>query len=431
MLRLQSALCGTDGHATQIGDSSDDSLFPLDGGSGGNASALREIERALFESELAIVADGHPGRTRAWWLLGGRLAPTPRDAAMAAMVALEEGGIVVFGEDGDATRCTLRTGPVAGTRYLPGHQHADALSVTLTRRGIPLLVDAGTCSYRFHASDKKSGGVNWRSHFAGARAHNGLVVEGHDPYGQMRGDFRSTGRLPEVSRTGSANGRELSFHEARLDAHEHFPGWTRGVVHLRDVALIVYDCVTAGMVHTPMHFAFQWAPQCEVVHSEDMRVIARASGIGVHLAWSQGLGPGDVVCGREHPTNGWVSPAYGERVPAPQLLVPVTHASELTAFALAGDEGTRTLAVECEAPATSVRAFRIVSDMGVELVLLNLGSPVETVEAYGIAFEGCAAWIRIPDTGRPSVHWLQGRACVAPQWSIRYAFPAPVSEFAG
>lgn len=430
MLRLQSALCGPDGRAVQIGDSSDDPLFPLDDSVGGNAAALREIERGLFEPDRASIANGHPARIRAWWLLGGKLAANACEPVMTSTIILGKGGLVVFSEDDEETRCTLRLGPMAGTHYLPGHQHADALSVTLTRRGTPLLVEAGTCTYRFREPRGNPRRVNWRAYFAGADAHNGLVVRGRDPYGRMRGDFRPKGRLPEVSSTRFAAGRHLAFHEASLHAHERYPGWARGVVHLRGVALIVYDRLDAVAVRLPMHFAFQWAPECELVRLDNAGVTARVAGVGVHLAWSRGLGQAEIICGREHPTNGWVSPSYGECVAAPQLLVPVTTESVLTAFALIGEERTRILAVQCEMPSARVCVFQLVTDVGLELVLLNLGAPTETIETQGITFEGRIAWIRIPSAGQPSVRWLDGRLCVANQWAIQYALPATVAEFA-
>lgn len=431
MLCLQAALSGPDGYAAQIGDSSDDPLFPLDGCAGGNAAALREIHRALFEPERASIADAHPARVRAWWLLDGRLAPKPAFPAKAAVAALNQAGIVVFGEDDEATRCTLRVGPMAGTHYLPGHQHADAMTVTLVRRGVPLLVDAGTYSYRFHATSDVPGAVNWRAYFAGPQAHNGLVVDDRDPLGRMHGDFRPNGRLPEVSPSGSASGRTFSFYEACLDAHGRYPGWARGVVHLSGVALIVYDRLTGAETGTPMHFAFQWAPRCELTHAASAQITALSDGVGVHLAWSEGLGPGEIVCGREHPTNGWVSPAYAERVAAPQLLVRTTGRADLTAFTLVGEETTRGVTVQCEAPSATTRWLRIVTDSAIDIVLLNLGPATRSVEAHGVAFEGRAAWIRVPNAGRPSVRWLEGRACAAPQWSIQYAFSTPVADFDG
>jgi hypothetical protein len=432
MLDLQSALCGTDGNAAQIGDSSDDSLFPLDGAAGGNAAALREIGRAIFTPERASVGENCAGRTRAWWLLGGRRAPAaaPCTDRTGRFIARNRGGIVVFSENDEASRCTFRLGPMIGTQYLPGHQHADALSVTATHGGVPFLVDAGTCTYRFRRPDAKPEDVNWRAYFAGAQAHNGLVVEDDDPFGRMRGDFRPTDRLPEVSTVGSGAGRDLAFYEARLSAHRPFPDWRRGVIHLRGVGFIVYDSIRDLASQAPAHFAFQWAAHCEIDRASDGHVDVRARGKALRFAWSAGLGSPAIVCGRVHPTNGWMSPAYGERLPAPQLLVPITREAGHTAFVLDLEEASQGLRVECER-SDDARIFRLVRDDGtVDIVLLNSGSIAQPITADGCTFEGRIAWIRIRHRERPSVRWVEGRSLSAPRWSVRHAFSETVPDFA-
>jgi hypothetical protein len=431
MLDLQSALCGTDGNAAQIGDSSDDSLFPLDGADGGNAAALREIGRAIFTPERASVGENCSGRTRAWWLLGGRRAAAAASStdSTGQFTALNRGGIVVFSENDEASRCTFRLGPMSGTQYLPGHQHADALSVTATHGGVPFLVDAGTCTYRFRRPDAKPEDVNWRAYFAGAQAHNGMVIEDDDPFGRMRGDFRPADRLPEVSTVGSCAGRDLAFYEARLSAHRHFPDWRRGVIHLRGVGFIVYDSIQHLTSQAPAHFAFQWAAHCEIDRASDWHVDVRARGKALRLAWSAGLGSPAIVCGRLNPTNGWVSPAYGERLPAPQLLVPITRDAGHTAFVLDLEESSQALRVECET-SDHARIFRLVRDASVDIVLLNSGSIDEAITADGCTFEGRIAWIRIRHRERPSVRWVEGRSLSAPRWSVRHAFSETVPDFA-
>jgi uncharacterized heparinase superfamily protein len=52
------------------------------------------------------------------------------------------------------------------------HGHADALSITLSKKGTPLLVDSGT--YRYN------GVPAWRRHFRGTRAHNTVTFDDQD-----------------------------------------------------------------------------------------------------------------------------------------------------------------------------------------------------------------------------------------------------------
>src|SRR5262249_4817471 len=82
-----------------------------------------------------------------------------------------------------------------------GHAHSDALSVDLTVRGRPLLIDPGTGTYTI---DRAA-----RDRYRSARMHNTVVIDGRDPStpaGPFHWHSRADARVL-VARAG----RELDF----------------------------------------------------------------------------------------------------------------------------------------------------------------------------------------------------------------------------
>jgi hypothetical protein len=80
----------------------------------------------------------------------------------------EAGYVILRGEAGDFL--CFDAGPL-GPAHLPGHGHADALSLVLCHKNQPVIVDPGVYSYH----DK-----TWRDHFRSTRAHNTVCLDGQD-----------------------------------------------------------------------------------------------------------------------------------------------------------------------------------------------------------------------------------------------------------
>ena len=97
MLRMQAELCGPDVDLPDIGDRSDDPIFPLDSTGGEAAGAFREIYRALFAPDMLPVDQGHPCVERAFWLLGGRLATSEQPGQELRFTDYPDSGIVMPG----------------------------------------------------------------------------------------------------------------------------------------------------------------------------------------------------------------------------------------------------------------------------------------------------------------------------------------------
>ena len=424
MLRLQSDLSGPDGNAPAIGDGSEDRVFALDAGRGPLAPAFREILRALFDATVPPVAHDQPSIEWAFWLLGGHLPEPTREVEARSFALYPDSGIAIFFDDAEATRCTFRTGPMPHVNSVAGHAHADLLSIALVWHGAPVLVDAGTLTYRFGSDDSAQPAVNWREYFMGPRAHNGLTLDGLDPLGPLRGDFRGTGKPSTVVHIASGERDGLAFLEAEMQPAHGYPKLRRGVIHLPGVGFVVYHLLPAG--DREISAQFQFAADCDVVSHDDNGLHVRCGPSELALAWSPELAAPQIARGSRHPVSGWLSPAYGRRVEAPQLVLRALRERSLGAVALLGYSVAQAAVIDCAQPTSESRAVRIRTARACHYVLLNVdpapSAALAPIDAWDVRFRGRLLWARVAPGDPPRVRWIDGFSCdVAGHGSLRPA----------
>lgn len=414
MLRFQIDLAGPECRAAPFGNATDDPLFPLSPDEGWACGALREAYRALFDPALAPAPAGDRSVERSYWLMGGRLARSKPAATQPSYTLYPHGGFYILADTDPGSRLVFRTGPAAGGRVMGGHMHADLLSVTLSLGGKPVLVDPGTYSYRLQARDARHDADGWRSHFAGAQAHNGPSIAGRDPLGELTGDFRASEPATTAQLSAIHAAQPLRWIEATLAGDMAYSGLRRGVVHVSDRYWIVYDTRPAAHDAAVPRYHFQLAASLQLVAcaTESGRHVDIDGG-ALRLAWSAGLRSPTVLEGSLNPRGGWVSPAYGELVAAPQLVFDAANDAagfEPTTFALQGLAADRIESIECQQLDERGFAFRIQGPSFEDVVLLVHDATGPAVRAWGLAFEGAILWLRRSKEGWPvEVRWLAGR----------------------
>jgi len=215
-------------------------------------------------------------------------------------------GYTVLRGTGEAL-LTLDHGPL-GMAPLYNHGHADALSITLSIRGIPFLVDAGT--YRYN------GVPSFRRYFKGTRAHSTVVVDGLDQAVQVNGfvwDEPFSGRLERTDLTEAG-----LVIEASHDGYVRLDNPVRHVRSIRnapDGSWLITDLFQGTGLHT-FELNFHFHPEV-ALSEQDGGWLAERSGHRLRIE----LQNGSFSChqGEESPPLGWYSPAYNEKVPAPVL----------------------------------------------------------------------------------------------------------------
>jgi hypothetical protein len=316
------ALRRPDGSTPQIGDADGGWLLPL-------VPRAPDDLRGLFSTAAAFF--GRPDY--AWaagecapetpWLLGAAglaafdaLRPSPPDRETARVFA--DGGYVVMrsGWDREAHQLIFDAGPL-GCPLSGGHGHADLLAVQCSVFGEPGLLDPGTYCYAAEPG--------WRDFFRGASAHSTVLVDGMEqaiPAGPFAWERRPRARLSRFVTTGAFDCAEGEHHVYRrlADPVTH----RRRVIFVKPRYFVLVDELDGEREHR-IEIRFQFAP-LRVRLEPDLW--ARASGRGGRGFLIRAFAPaalGAVLrAGDLDPIQGWFSPDYGRRRPAPVLVYSAT-----------------------------------------------------------------------------------------------------------
>lgn len=411
LLAYQCAMTGPEACPLPIGNAIEDALFPLDAGEAWCPGSLRELYRALFDPRLSPAPAEDETIVRAFWLLGGRLAPCQNEGTLIPLPTnFMQAGLHVMADDRLDARLIFRTGPAPGTALAAGHMHADLLAIYVNLQGRPLLVDAGTYSYRRHSSDAwGADDPHWRSYFAGPQAHNNLSIGNEDPLDRLTGDFRKRD-VPSRIHVAHGTGGGLSFVEGIVQSTGPYDGLRRTCIHVEGEYWIILDSKpVASDPARPCWLGFQFAPSV-VLKQSGHRISAnfRDGTAMVFMTPCTTQRKPQLLFESTNPIGGWVSMRYGERQGAVQLRYPAFD--ESCAFSLLLSTDTRHRDVEfvrnqCLADGSWLIQLR---SQNTEdwIVYQHAASTHGTFDAEGIAFDGRLLWIRIVDGRARALRWL-------------------------
>jgi hypothetical protein len=318
MLECLQSIARPDGTIPLLGDDDGGCLLHLDGRGGQDIRAPLATAAALFnDPEFAFGAQGPSAELV--WLLGPEGATRWRALQARApgvgSRAFIVGGLFVMRDrwSADANVMVLDGGPHGASNC--GHAHADALSFDLTVDGLPVLVDPGTFTY----TDAK-----WRDSFRSTAAHNAVSVNGESS-SEMLGPFawRSIAATTLERWHASAvidyfEGTHNGFERPNLHADV-----ARRVLYAKSGYWIVRDLVTATS-RFEAAATLQCAAGLTLEAGTDQAFTVRSADrevLRIHV-----LGP-ELTSAIE---PGWVSPAYGVKVPTPRLRVNVHGAGPTT-----------------------------------------------------------------------------------------------------
>ncbi len=318
LLEFIAALIDSQGHVPAYGDSDDAVIVRFDPSQNTNPyQSLLATGSVLFKRpDFKRKAGRFDDKSR--WLLGDAAAeqfaalpniPTPERARRAFPV----GGYYVLGR-GFGTpleiRAVVDTGPL-GYLALAAHGHADALSVTLSAGGEPLLIDPGT--YCYHTEEL------WRSYFRGTLAHNTVRVDGMDQ-SVSEGNFLWTQHARASCIQSQLDGPVQQI-AAEHDGYRRLAdpvGHERRVVFRdEDSTLLVFDNLKCGGSHR-IEVLWHFAPECLVAQRGDLVLATRGK---AHLELHPPPGTRlQLIRGQQSPPLGWSSTRFALKQPCATLV---------------------------------------------------------------------------------------------------------------
>jgi hypothetical protein len=318
MLDFLLAIRRPDGSMPQIGDGDGGRLLPLADRGPDDFRGLFSTAAAMFGRPDYAWAAAVPA-PESLWLLGAAgldafeaLGQAPPATTPSRLFA--EGGYAVMrsGWDARAHHMIFDAGPL-GCGMSDAHGHADLLSIQVSAFGAPCLVDPGTYCYIAEPE--------WRAFFRGTTAHSTVLVDGTGqaaPAGPFRWDSRPRARVRRW-----VSSEAFDFVDAEHDAYRRLPD---PVLHRRRVLFVKprYWVVVDDLEGTGEHrleLRFQFGPMEVTVDSALWARARGPEGRGLLVRPFAGvpLKP-EVIEGEIAPIQGWVSPNYGQRQPAPLLV---------------------------------------------------------------------------------------------------------------
>jgi hypothetical protein len=363
--RFMRDVSDNDGRYPLLGDDDGGELVPVAGRSPGSAAAALAWADALLDRHECAVG---PAPEALYWLTAVCGAPReglppsqqPSSSAYPAagyFISRQGRSHLVF----DAGAHGFLNG---------GHAHADALSVTLSIEGQPLLVDSGTLTYTMDPG--------LRDYFRSSQAHNTVTMDGHSQ-SQPKGPFQW------ASAAGAEPGRIV-----RRSGFDYFEGVTRAyaplehhrsVLALDDRLWVVADRIAecaGGQADGRRHAAMlHWHlnPGWQAMADGDGGVRLSCEGRNARLSV-----PGaqiEIVRGGPDGRTGWISPVYGRAVPTTTLRCHFSHPLPLALATViaAGDD-------------TKPYSARLATVLGAEGIDDALAVVSEQANAVGVTLFG-------------------------------------------
>ncbi len=245
------------------------------------------------------------------WLFGPAALDAPLRPPTRRSVSFSESGYRVLRSSSGESFAAFRCGSV-----LDRFSQIDMLHLDVWWRGQNVLVDPGSYLY--------NGPKKWHDHFYETGSHNTVMVDGADQMIHHR-------RFKNLRWTKAKLRRFETCPEWSVAEGEH-EGYARdpiGCTHRRAVLMcgddlwIVLDTILGEGAHG---IRLQWLgkPGAWTYNADRASLIlgSDAGDFSIQTFDSNGAPlPGDVVAGQENPPRGWLSRYYGEKEPAPSLVI--------------------------------------------------------------------------------------------------------------
>jgi uncharacterized heparinase superfamily protein len=295
LARYARTMANDAGKLPMIGDDDGGALFSVSGADLSDVSGSLQIAALLLaEPDLSI---GAPAEEALW--MTGKLPYAPAVRPCPSKALVHSGYYVSRSDRGD--HLTFDAGPHGFLNG--GHAHADALSITLSVRGRPLLIDPGTACYTIDPA--------MRDRFRSSRAHNTLTLDDRSqsiPDGPFHWKSTAQSRVHDWRTENTFDYVEAS-HDGYAPLVHH-----RAVLSRPGVWIVVDRLRGAGAPTADAHWHLDPIWSASLAGRNGVVRLDHPDGA---VVWLLAL---DAVCeifrGSQTPSLGWSAPVYGRLEPA-------------------------------------------------------------------------------------------------------------------
>lgn len=343
MLRFGAVISGAQSRPWELGDTTEDTLLPLDDTCGWSQGLIAAVLRRHF-AHAASITPPPAFDQKAWWLLGALPDEVAVTGTSRTMQCFADSGFAHWTGPGDE-ELLLRTGVQPGTQFIQGHMHADALSLYWRLGSVDLLGASGTFSYRF----AESADGNYRNYFCGPWSHSTIVIADADPLGVLDSGFRRRDNGLRVQQKMGQTESPDGFVTARVISENSYNGLGRVVVRLAEGVVVVFDSFTPTQCEQEPTTLWHFGRGVDVTVDGDEMALQVAQ---ERLAGIRSLQPVSVSIrkGATAPPAGWQSGSYGVKHPvnvASCTCPPAAHTAWLL-FSAQSDVGAARMATATE-----------------------------------------------------------------------------------
>ncbi len=377
MFHFQAMVTGRDGNSFALGDTTEDPLFPLDAGDGWCGPAMSVLSGTIFGDGSAICEPSLPSTEKAFWLSGGGLPFVKMTDDTSTPSIFPDGGFAFFDNSAREARLLFRTGPAENLELVPGHMHADFLSLYLVVKEQAVILPTGTYTYRSDPADWPLPYMGWREYFLSPESSNGIAIGHTDPLLRSGGDFPGgvKGDIASRVKTGcGASSNHLQWLSACVVGGSEYEDLTRGVLQVGENYWLVIDWLPSFAKDVPVSAHLQLAPSSQVHSMGDSTLRIECGAAQLLLSWSDDMASPLQREGGMSPKAGWVSPAYGVLLAAPQLVFPIKAEAAFVVLGISLDQSGGAN-MEIKRALADGPDLKVVVDCGMHVDYFNFSLP--------------------------------------------------------
>jgi hypothetical protein len=381
ILRFQASLNGPLCRPWALGDTTEDTLLPLDASFGWSSQAILAVHNQLYPGQALPFPDAKLDQ-KAFWLLSGQQMPIVKAGKeRSVMENYPDSGFVYWRNCAADSELLLRTGVSPGAHFIQGHMHSDILSLYWRVGEVELLASSGTYSYKFEPEDDD----NYRNYFCGPSSHSAVLIDNQDPLGALQQGFRRGDNGLRVSSQVYGDISVATFSLSKVDSGNCYDGFRRGILQLASGDSIVLDIFTEMQSALQVSTGWQFDELLHVTAEDGVLQLSSGNEIVAQIVSTQ---EANAVLhkGEVSPLLGWQSTSYGVKSATYYARYLHPLGTRFAVYALTSSSGIIACELDDILSSNECVVVKLRYQSAVDVVYINLGESAPACNICGFNF---------------------------------------------